>query len=293
MVMKENHFSSHDPKTQRRERLWACRQVLNHGVEKYMVAAELGVSRQALSRWLKLYRNGGPGALRSKKRGRPIGITLTKLDEAKINRLILDNTPDQVGLPFHLWNKKALRALVSQHFRRNLSESTLKRYSEIWKCLPLNPSPRKFYRDMKFDLSILESEGILPVEKYYRNVSLQAKREGATVFWCNIAPLRRDYPITPDFDAAGKPQNKSSLGRKIEYFSISAATGRGSVHFMTIRQKITPPIFIEFMQRLIKENRRKGFVCMIEHRVQRFRSVKEWFEDASSLIRLFPFPPLI
>jgi hypothetical protein len=215
------------------------------------------------------------------------------LDEAKINRLILDNTPDQVGLPFHLWNKEALLELIGQHFRKKLSESTLKRYLQIWKYLHLDPSPRKFCRNMKFDLSILEIEGKLPVEKYYKNVSFQAKKEGATVYWCNIAPLRRDYPITPVYDAAGKPQSKSSLGRKIEYFSISAITGRGSVHFMTIRQKITPPIFIEFMQRLIKENRRKVFVCMIEHRVQRFRSVTEWFEDASSLIRLFPFPPLI
>jgi transposase len=280
-------------KKQQKERLLACRRVLKFGTKQEKVAADLGVSRQTLSKWVNAYRKGGSRILQKKKKGRPTGITLTKFDAAKINRLILDNTPDQLGLPFHLWNKNALLKLADQRYGRSLSRSTLKRYLEIWKYLPVDPSPRRFCRDMKFDLGILESEGKLPIEKYYKNVSLQAKREGARVYWCNITPLRHDYPITPDYDAAGKPQSKSSLGRKIEYFSISAITGRGSVHFMIFRQKITPPIFMEFMQRLIKENRRKVFVFMIEHRVQRFRSVKEWFEEASSLIRLFPFPALI
>jgi len=291
--MAWNNYRSLDTEDRRRRRLVACWSVLKHGDKQARVADGMRVSRQTLWKWLNAYKKGGSKSLRAKKRGRPTGTTLAKFDAAKISRLILDNTPDQLGLPFHLWNKKALRAIASQHFQKNLSESKLKRHLKIWKCFPLDPSPRKFCRVMKSDWSILESEGILPVEKYYRNVSLQAKREGATVFWCNIAPLRRDYPITPVYDAAGKPQNKSSLGRKIEYFSISAITGRGSVHFMIFRQKITPPIFIEFMQRLIKDNRRKVFILMMEHRVQRFRSVKEWFEDASSLIRLFPFPPLI
>jgi transposase len=286
--MKKKDARSFLPYEQEDLRLQAIELNNRSKYKRFEIAEKLGVSRQIVSKWIKAYKDGGRKALRPRDKGRPRKITLSKLQTAEINRIILDNTPDQLSLPFYLWNREAVAQLANRHLKLNLSISTLNRYLKIWKYVPHDKSARHFSQVIKNDLELFESVGESCLEKKYQSIYNQAKREKATIFWCSINFLRYDYPVTPTYDFEGTPVVRLSLGRRIKYSTISAIKNRGVIHFMVFRQKIKPPVLIDFLRRLIKQTNRRVFFMMDSHRIQRYQLVKEWLNDNSKQICLFP-----
>jgi hypothetical protein len=234
-----------------------------------------------VEKWIKANLKGGRKALRSKKRGRPKEISLPKLQVAQINRFLLDYTPEKLGLPFYLWNRKAVKELIKNYFNIKKPSSTLNRYLRAWKYISQDTSPRRLCQEIIVDIVFFEDyEEIFCLEKDYRFIYNLARREKATIFWCNVNFLRYDYPITPAYDLEGEPIYMPILGRRIKYSTISAITNRGTTHFMVFRQKLKPLILIDFLDRLIKQTNRKVFFLMDSHRTQRFQIVMNWLEDA-------------
>ena len=191
-------------------------------------------------------------------------------------------------LPYYLWNREAVSQLAVKKLELKLPVSTLNRYLRFWKYIPLGASSQQFCRKIKFDIEFFESIDAYCLEKKYKSIYNRAKREKATIFWCAVNFLRYDYPITPTYDPEGKSEDRLKLGRRIKYSSICAITNRGVTHFMVFRQKLKPPILIDFLQRLIKQTNRKVFFMMDSNRVQRYRVVQEWLKDNSEQICLFP-----
>ena len=78
------------------------------------ISAITGVSRSKCSTWWSLYKNQGKKALKSKRRGRPVGSCrrLNKEQEKKIQKAIRDICPDQLKLPFALWTRLAVQQLI-------------------------------------------------------------------------------------------------------------------------------------------------------------------------------------
>jgi transposase len=79
-------------------------------------AISIGVTRQIVSGWMKLYEQGGDAALEGRRRGRRPGEqkALNSTQEAKIKRLIADKCPDQLKLPLALWTREAVAQLIER-----------------------------------------------------------------------------------------------------------------------------------------------------------------------------------
>jgi transposase len=73
--MKTNSSCSIPVVSQEGIRLEAIKMVLE-GKRQVEVAKKFGVTRQAVSKWLKAYRKEGEKALKAKRRGRPKGRVL-------------------------------------------------------------------------------------------------------------------------------------------------------------------------------------------------------------------------
>ena len=88
--------------------------MVGSGKRQQDAASAVGVTRQVVSGWMKLYASGGETALDGKKRGRRAGEqkALTSAQETKIRRLISDKCPDQLKLPFALWTREAVAELI-------------------------------------------------------------------------------------------------------------------------------------------------------------------------------------
>ncbi|WP_080430172.1 helix-turn-helix domain-containing protein [Burkholderia ubonensis] len=85
-------------------------QAVRDGMTQTDATRTYGVSLRAVSKWMKLARDGGLRALRPSKRGRRPGSgRLTHRQAVRIRKLIIEQMPDQLSLPFYRcrWRSKS------------------------------------------------------------------------------------------------------------------------------------------------------------------------------------------
>jgi transposase len=112
--------------------------LLSRGHTQVAVSAELGINRITINRWAKAHAARGAAGLKEGKRGRPQGCgrSLSPAQEARIQKDLVDHTPDQIKLKFALWNAQAVRALIKQRFLIDLPARTVRKYLARWGFIP-------------------------------------------------------------------------------------------------------------------------------------------------------------
>src|ERR671913_883764 len=91
------------------------------------VAEQVGLSRTGVVNICQRFAAEGAKGLVSKSRGRKPDEQrlLDAAQEAEVQELICRHTPDEVGLPFALWSRAAVRALVLQRCGVRLAVRTM------------------------------------------------------------------------------------------------------------------------------------------------------------------------
>src|SRR4051794_26342921 len=115
-------FRKLDPTTQAELRRVAVAMV-EGGQTRLEVAAAAGVDRRCGGRGGEAARRLGDEALDGGRRGRRPGEQkpLSPRQEQRIRRLIADRCPDQLTLPFSLWTREAVGALIERETGVRLS----------------------------------------------------------------------------------------------------------------------------------------------------------------------------
>jgi transposase len=117
--------------------------LVGEGRSKTEVAGLLGVSREAVSRWLSAHRAGGDRALDAGRRGRRPGHTkLTEAEQGKLAALVAGKNPDQLKLPGFLWMRALVRDLIRRELGVEVGEDTVGRYLRSWGMSPQKPMRR-------------------------------------------------------------------------------------------------------------------------------------------------------
>ncbi len=106
-----------------------------------------GVTRRAVSKWMKQTRQGSLRSLKAKRQGRPKGGRLNARQAQRIRRLIIDQRPDQLKLPFYLWTREAVAQLIEREYGIRLSVWTVGRSLAAWSITPQKPIRRAFERN--------------------------------------------------------------------------------------------------------------------------------------------------
>lgn len=88
------------------------------------LAVVSGVHYRTVEGWLARARREGEGRLGEKARGRPIGACrkLTMADEVWIRGQVVGQTPMQLKLPFALWTRPAIKALIKEKFGLDMQD---------------------------------------------------------------------------------------------------------------------------------------------------------------------------
>src|SRR3712207_9211876 len=103
--------------------MWTCascrRQVVGlrqRGLTYKGITGRVGLSRTGVINICRRFAAEGAKGLVSKPRGRKPGEQrlLDPAQEAEVQALIRHHTPDELGLPFALWNRAAVRALIAR-----------------------------------------------------------------------------------------------------------------------------------------------------------------------------------
>lgn len=252
------------------------------GKTQVEVAMMFGVTRRAVSNWLRARREGGAHALKAKRKGRPQGGTLAPWQAAQIAKTIVDRRPDQLKLPFYLWTREAVAQLIERRFGIRLSVWTVGRYLARWGFTPQKPVRRAFEQNPEAVRRWLKEE--------YPAIRRQAKRENAAIYWGDEMGLRSDHAAGRSYGRRGQTPVIPGTGQRFGCHMISAITNRGRLSFMVFEKRFEAEVFIDFLKRLVRSADRKVFLIVDRHPVHRSRKVKAWRKKHRSRIRVFFLP---
>jgi len=252
------------------------------GRKQVEVAKVLGVTRQAVGKWVKAYRQSGTKALKRKPQGRPKGGSLLPWQAAQIARTVIDRRPEQLKLPFYLWTREAVAQLIERRFDIQLSIWTVGRYLARWGFTPQKPVRRAFEQNPEQVRRWLEQE--------YPAIRKRAKREKAEIYWADQMGLRSDHAAGRCYGQRGKTPVVFRTGQRFGCNMISAITNRGRLNFMVFNKRFRIEIFMDFLKRMVCQTRRKVFLIVDRHPVHRSRKSKEWLKKNSHRIVLFFLP---
>lgn len=252
------------------------------GTKQVDIAEKLGVTRQAVGKWVRAYKTGGGGALKTKKQGRPKGIALAPWQSAQIVKQIRNYCPDELGLPFFLWTREAVSLLIKSRFGIAFSKWTVGRYLKRWGFSSQKPCRRAIEQNPK------------AVEKWltnrYPSIRRRANGEGAEILWGDEMGLRSDHTTGKTYGIRGKTPVLRRTGKRFSCNMISAISNKGTLRFMVFRDSFKVDVFIGFLRRLVRQMNRKVFLIVDQHPVHKARKVKAWLKRHEGAIELFYLP---
>ena len=197
------------------------------GMGKCRAGEVFGVSRRAISKWMRAERQGGGKALKAKARGRPRGGgKLQPWQCATIVNLVTDRHPDQLKLPFYLWTRQAVGQLIEQRFGIRYSLHQVGRYLRKWGFTVQKPGRKAFEQCPEEVRDWLEHQ--------YPLIEKQAKAEHAEIQWCDEMGARSDAASARCFSPKGQTPIVLGPGKRFGCNMISSISNRGTLRFMVV-----------------------------------------------------------
>jgi len=249
------------------------------------LAQVAGIHFRTVERWLSRARREGVGSLGEKKRGRPTGACrkLTLADEMWLREHIVTQTPQQMKLPFALWTRSTIKALVKERFGLEMQDRLIGKYLKRWGFTP--------QRLMKRALEQRPEEIEMWLKQTYPGVLVRARAEGALIYWEDETMVSEDANWVRGYAPCGKTPILSLPVRKDKLSMISAISPRGEVAFRIVEGNINADHFREFLAALIEGASRKVYLVVDNLRVHHAKLVKEWLADKTDRIELVFLPP--
>jgi transposase len=281
--MKKQDARTLLPETQEHLRQQAIR--LRKTGKTYVVIAEIvGVHRNTVSNWWKVYEREGPKGLKAKPRGFAPGHwrTLTASQEQEIQRVLIDKTPDQLTLVFALWTRQAVQELITIRFGLTMPIRTVGEYLKRWGFTPQKPVKQAYEQRPAAVRTWLHET--------YPAIAKRAKHEGAEIHWGDETGVRSDCQHGRGYSPKGKTPVIRLSAKRTSINMISSITNQGKVRFMLYQETMNAKMFIKFLKQLLKDADRKIFLILDNLRVHHARVLKHWLKDYTKKIELFFLP---
>lgn len=240
--------------------------------------------RHAQSTWKK-YSEGGLKAIALKSMGRPKGVNkkLTPEQEKKIQQVIIDKYPNQLKLKGFLWDIKNICGLTKDLYGIEMPNSTMSVFLKRWGFTPQRPTKQNYKQKPEQIEKWLDED--------YPTIKIQAKAEKAEIFWGDETGIQNETNYIRGFAPKGETPVMKVDTNKLKINMISAINNQGKVRFMIYKENMNQQTLIEFMERLIKDSKRKVFLILDNLKVHHGKIVTEWLSERKKEIEIFYLPP--
>jgi transposase len=248
------------------------------------IAEECELSVTGVFNICQRYESEGAAGLINKTPGRREGEqrTLTAAQEAAIRKLICDKTPDQLKMPFALWNRAAVGQLVQAQFGVKLPVRTVGHYLKRWGFTPQKPMKKAYEQRPEAVRHWLDEE--------YPAIAARAKKEGAEIHWGDETGLRSDDVRGRGYAPKGQTPVVRVTNKREGLSLISTITNQGKVRWKVFEGALNAGLLTDFFERLIKDAGRKVFVILDNLKVHHARIVKQWLALHTKQIEVFYLP---
>ena len=208
------------------------------GFSEVDLAELLGVCHETISRWWTAYRAEGLDSLPGGRTGRPLGSgrSLSEQQAERIQGLIDDHSPAELGIAHALWTRRAVRDLIRKEFGIDLAERTVGLYLRRWGYTSKKPARHSRKQDPD------EVEHWL--EETYPAIEAQAAEEGGEILWTDEVGVEADHHPGCGYAREGERATMEVPGPHIRVNQISAISNEGTVRFMTYKGSLNAAVFL-------------------------------------------------
>lgn len=252
---------------------------------RYKEIAELvGVHFETIGKWVRAYKTNGAKGISIQARGRKAGSgrALTADQEKDIQRFITDKTPDQLKMAYALWTRKAVKELIEDKLGIKLAIRTVGDYLAQWGFTQQKPLKRAYEQSPGKVQKWLKEE--------YPEIKAKAKQENAEIYWGDETGVRSDTQHGRSYAPKGKTPVIRLSAKRTSCNMISAISNQGKVRFQIYDGSMNAKRLIGFMNRLIKDAKRKVILILDNLRVHHAKVVKAWLLEHKDEIEVFYLP---
>jgi transposase len=254
------------------------------GMSQAAVSRVFSVSPKTVWRWVNAFDHKGNQALKAGKRGRRPDEqkALDPRQEARLRRAVLGKNPEQVALPGLVWTRPQVRDLVRRWFGVGLSLVTIGKYLRSWRLSPQKPIRKAYEQNPEAVARWLEVD--------YPAIAKRAKREKAVILWLDQTGLRSDAPVGRTWAPVGQTPVVAKTGRRFGVNVMAAISNKGELYFTCYTGSFTGPVFLAYLDRLVRHLGRKIHLIVDGHPVHRRVNVRDWLAEHVDRIEMHFLP---
>lgn len=254
------------------------------------VADLLGLALSAVINWGKRYGVGGKDEdlhVSSGRRGARYGErrTLNLARESLLRDEILQRSPNKLGLPYAVWNRRAIQAAVKLLWDIDMPIRTVGEYLRRWGFTPQRPAKRALERNP------VEVQRWLEI--WYPAIRRRAMAQNAIILWEDETQVRQDAAWARSYAPRGDTPEQEHTARRPKFglTIASALSNQGLMRFEFLDGTMNANAFIEFMKNLICGAKQKIFLIVDRLSAHKAQRVREWVDAKRARIQLFYLPP--
>lgn len=124
----------------------------------------------------------------------------------------------------------------------------------------------------------------------YPEIVKRAKQARGIVVWGYETGLRTDDVRGRSYAPRGRTPLVRVCQTRIKLSLITAVTNKGELRWMVVDGAVNAPTFLRFLERLIREARRKVFLIVDRLKAHRTRLVRDWLAAHQSKIEVHYLP---
>lgn len=248
------------------------------------VAEIFGVSYGTVTRWWNAYQTGGIDALPGDRTGRPkgSGAALDDQQAARIQGLLNDYIPEELGISAPLWTRRAVRQLILDEFGIELAERTVGAYLARWGYTAKRPTRRSKLQDPK--------EVEIWIEEVYPEIEEQARKEDADILWADETGVQADHHPATGYSRRGEPVFLDVPRPHLNINVAVALSNTGELYYQTYDRTLNGARFVEYLEGLIGATSRKVLLILDRHPAHTSGLVERWLEAHSDRIEVNYLP---
>ena len=256
----------------------------HEGLSQGQAAQMVGVHRQTVNSWVQRYRaQGEQGVLDGRRVSPRRGKGALSAKEAQQARAwIVEQTPDQLDLPFGLWTSRAVRELIARRLGQQLGLTAVQLYLQRWGLTPQKPLVRARQRQPAAIAAWLATS--------YPAIAKRAKAMRAVIYWGDETGISNQDQIGRSYAPKGQTPVITRSTKRITRSMISAVSNRGLMRFMLYEGALNADRFIAFLRRLIKDAGQKVILIVDNLKVHKAHKVQAWVTSHAHEIEIFYLP---
>lgn len=259
----------------------AVEAVIKEGITQTKAAKLFGFTVSSMSKYIKEYRLYGEASFTYKKRG-VAPLTNRYLSEEQSKELIailLNNTPDELGLEKALWNSKVIQHFIEIKYSIKYSDRGIRQLMKTLGFSSQKPIKRAYQQNAdKVSKWLTET---------YPAIKVRAMQEGARIYWADEMGIQSTDNRGKTYGLIGVTPAIKKSGSRFKANMIAAISPQGFMNWMVFTEQCDSKKFIEFLGRMRRQINQKIFLIVDNLRVHHSKKVQQYVSRYKDEIEIF------